>query len=90
MSEERGVSMRASTRTLVAWGLWAITVGACAGGLVVTLVVTRPLTAAVLADGAAFALVFPSATPPSGWSWACGGRTTRSVGCSPPRGWSGR
>ena len=33
--------MRASTKTaVVAWGLWATTVGACAGGLVVTLVVT--------------------------------------------------
>ncbi|MDF2742962.1 MAG: Two component signal transduction histidine kinase [Actinomycetia bacterium] len=51
--------MRARTRTLVAWSLWLITFGFCAAGLVVTLVVTRPLTAAVLADGAAFALVFP-------------------------------
>jgi RimJ/RimL family protein N-acetyltransferase len=25
------------------------------------------------------------AMPPSGWSWACGGRPTRSAGCSPPR-----
>jgi hypothetical protein len=39
--------------------LWLITFGFCAAGLVVTLVVTRPLTAAVLAEGAAFALVFP-------------------------------
>jgi hypothetical protein len=53
------VRMRARTRTLVAWSLWLITFGFCAAGLVVTLVVTRPLTAAVLADGAAFALVFP-------------------------------
>jgi len=53
------VSMRTSARTLVAWGLWATTLGACAGGLVVTLVVTRPLTAGVLVDGAVFALVFP-------------------------------
>ncbi|HSR27559.1 MAG TPA: hypothetical protein VLR51_03815 [Actinomycetes bacterium] len=51
--------MQARTRTLVAWSLWLITFGFCAAGLVVTLVVTRPLTAAVLADGAAFALVFP-------------------------------
>ena len=51
--------VRARTRTLVAWSLWLITFGFCAAGLVVTLVVTRPLTAAVLADGAAFALVFP-------------------------------
>jgi hypothetical protein len=39
--------------------LWLITFGFCAAGLVVILVVTRPLTAAVLAEGAAFALVFP-------------------------------
>jgi hypothetical protein len=53
------VSMRAGTRTLVAWSLWLITFGFCAGGLLVTLAVTRPLTAGVLAEGAAFALVFP-------------------------------
>jgi hypothetical protein len=48
--------MRASTKTaVVAWCVWLATVGFCAAGLVVTLVVTRPLTAAVLADGAAFA-----------------------------------
>jgi hypothetical protein len=39
--------------------LWLVTFACCAAGLAVTLVVTRPLTAAVLADGAAFALVFP-------------------------------
>jgi hypothetical protein len=53
------VRMRAGTRTLVAWSLWLITFGCCAAGLAVTLVVTRPLTAAVLADGAGFALAFP-------------------------------
>ena len=53
---ECGASMRASTKTaVVAWCLWLASVGFCAAGLVVTLVVTRPLTAAVLADGAAFA-----------------------------------
>ena len=51
--------MRARTRTLAAWSLWLVTFGFCAAGLAVTLVVTRPLTLAVLADGAAFALVFP-------------------------------
>jgi hypothetical protein len=51
--------MRARTRTLVAWSLWLATSGCCAAGLVVTLVLTRPLTLAVLAEGAAFALVFP-------------------------------
>ena len=48
MSEEREVSMRASNKTaVIAWCLWLATVGFCAGGLVVTLVVTRPLTAGV-------------------------------------------
>ncbi|HTE68115.1 MAG TPA: hypothetical protein VK942_05055, partial [Actinomycetes bacterium] len=51
--------MRARTRTLAAWSLWLATSGCCAAGLVVTLVLTRPLTLAVLAEGAAFALVFP-------------------------------
>jgi len=60
MSEEREVSMRASARTaVVAWCLWLATVGFCAAGLVVTLVVTRPLTAGVLVQGAAFAVAFP-------------------------------
>jgi hypothetical protein len=53
------VRMRARTRTLAAWSLWLVTLGCCAAGLAVTLVVTRPLTVAVLAEGAAFALVFP-------------------------------
>ena len=51
--------MRTRTRTLLAWSLWLATLGCCAAGLVVTLVVTRPLTLAVLAEGATFALVFP-------------------------------
>ena len=53
------MGMRAGTRTWVAWLLWLATMTACAAGLVVTLVVTRPLTTAVLAEGAAFALAFP-------------------------------
>jgi hypothetical protein len=51
--------MRARTKTLLAWSLWLATMGCCAAGLVVTLAVTRPLTAGVLAEGAAFALAFP-------------------------------
>jgi hypothetical protein len=51
--------MQTRTRILVAWSLWLVTFACCAAGLVVTLVVTRPLTLAVLAEGAAFALVFP-------------------------------
>jgi hypothetical protein len=57
--QQQVVSMRTRTRTLVAWSLWLATFACCAAGLVVTLVVTRPLTLAVLAEGAAFALVFP-------------------------------
>jgi len=53
------VSMRARTRTLVAWSMWPATFACCAAGLVVTLVVTRPLTAGVLVEGGAFALAFP-------------------------------
>ena len=47
------------SRTLLAWSLWLASFGCCAAGLVVTLAVTRPLTVAVLAEGAARALIFP-------------------------------
>jgi hypothetical protein len=47
------------TRTVLAWLLWLATMACCAAGLVVTLFVTRPLTAGVLLSGAAFALAFP-------------------------------
>ena len=46
-------------RTVAAWVLWLATMGCCAAGLAVALVVARPLTAAVLLDGALFALGFP-------------------------------
>jgi hypothetical protein len=39
--------------------LWLATLGCSAAGLVVALVVTRPLTLAVLVQGAVFALAFP-------------------------------
>ena len=51
--------MRTRTKTLLAWSLWLATFACCAAGLVVTLIVTRPLTLAALAEGAAFALAFP-------------------------------
>jgi hypothetical protein len=51
--------MRTRTRTLLAWSLWLATFACCAAGLVVTLLLTRPLTLAVLAEGAAFAAAFP-------------------------------
>jgi len=44
---------------VLAWSLWLVAFGCCAGGLVVTLAVIRPLTVAVLAEGAVRALVFP-------------------------------
>ncbi|HJT99944.1 MAG TPA: hypothetical protein VJ966_01920, partial [Actinomycetes bacterium] len=51
--------MHSRKLTLLAWSLWLGTMAMCATGLVVTLFVTRPLTAAVLAGGAMFAAAFP-------------------------------
>jgi hypothetical protein len=51
--------MQPRTRTLLAWAFWLATLGCCAAGLAVTLAVTRPLTVAVLVEGAAHALAFP-------------------------------
>jgi hypothetical protein len=51
--------MRARTRTILGWSLWLATFGCCAAGLAVALAVTRPLTLAILAQGAASALAFP-------------------------------
>jgi hypothetical protein len=53
------VSTRARSRKLLAWPLWLATFGCCAAGLAVALVVTRPLTLAVLVEGAVFAVAFP-------------------------------
>jgi len=47
------------TRTVAAWALWAATMGCCAAGLVMALLVARPLTAQILLDGALFAAGFP-------------------------------
>jgi hypothetical protein len=44
---------------MLAWSLWLATFGCCAAGLAVALAVVRPLTVAVLAEGAARALVYP-------------------------------
>ena len=44
---------------MIAWCLWLGTMAMCAAGLVATLLVTRPLTVAVLAQGAMFAVAFP-------------------------------
>jgi hypothetical protein len=53
------VPMPTRTRTMLAWSLWLATFGCCAAGLAVTLAVVRPLTVAVLAEGAVRALVYP-------------------------------
>jgi hypothetical protein len=54
------VSQRVTTRVrLIAWCLWLATLAMCAAGLAATLLVTLPLTVAVLADGATFAVAFP-------------------------------
>jgi hypothetical protein len=44
---------------MLAWSLWLATLGCCAAGLAVTLAVARPLTVAVLVQGAARALAYP-------------------------------
>jgi hypothetical protein len=76
--------MRVS-RTLLAWSLWLGTLGCLLGGLVVTLLVTRPLTADVLLTGAfegafwllysTIGLVLTLRRPgnPIGWLYAAGG-----------------
>jgi hypothetical protein len=46
-------------RILLAWPLWLATFGCCAAGLAVTLAGTRPLTIAILVEGAARALAYP-------------------------------
>jgi hypothetical protein len=53
------VSRAPRTRTTAAWSLWLAAFGCCAAGLVATLAATRPLTFAVLVDGAIRALVYP-------------------------------
>ena len=51
--------MKPRTRTLLSWALWLATMGSCVAGLVVALLVARPLTAPVLLEGALFAFGFP-------------------------------
>jgi hypothetical protein len=50
--------MQTRTRTVLAWSLFLASFGCCAGGLVVALLLVRPLTAGVLVQGASEALVF--------------------------------
>ena len=53
------MTLRPRARTTLAWTLWLATMAACAAGLVVALLVARPLTAQVLLDGALYAVGFP-------------------------------
>ena len=50
--------MRPRTLVVLAWALWLVTFGCCAAGLLVTLAVYRPLTLAVLVEGALYAFFF--------------------------------
>jgi hypothetical protein len=52
------VNVQAPTRTMLAWAVWLVTFGCCAAGLLVTLALVRPLTAALLVEGAVYALAF--------------------------------
>jgi hypothetical protein len=79
------VPMRVRSRTLLAWSLWLATLGCLVGGLVVTLFLTRPLTADVLLTGAfdgavwllfaTIGLVLTLRRPdnPIGWLYAAAG-----------------
>ena len=48
---EDPMTQQPRTRTVAAWALWAATMGCCAAGLVMALVVARPLTAQILLEG---------------------------------------
>jgi hypothetical protein len=52
------VRMPARAKVVLAWALWLVTFGCCAAGLLVTLAIYRPLTLAVLVEGAANAFFF--------------------------------
>jgi hypothetical protein len=53
------ITVPARTRILLAWSLWLVTFGCCAGGLLAALLWIRPLTLGLLAGGATNALAFP-------------------------------
>ena len=50
--------MRPRTTVVLAWAMWVVAFGCCAAGLLVTLAIVRPLTPAVLAEGAVYAFFF--------------------------------
>ena len=62
------MTLQPRTRKVLAWALWLASMGCCAAGLVVALLVARPLTAQVVLDGACTPSASPSGTPPSGSS----------------------
>jgi hypothetical protein len=85
-AEDETKTVQPRSKTALAWSLWLATFGCCAGGLAVTLALTRPLTLGVLVEGAVFALAFAlgSATiglvitlrlpaNPTGWLYAATG-----------------
>ena len=53
------MTLQPRTRKVLAWALWLASMGCCAAGLVVALLVARPLTTQVILDGALFAVGFP-------------------------------
>jgi hypothetical protein len=86
------VTVQPRSGTLLAWSLWLVMFGCCATGLLATLGLIRPLTLAVLAEGAAYALIFPLAygtiglvlmlrrpDNPIGWLYAAAGLVWSSV-----------
>jgi hypothetical protein len=46
------------TKVVLAWALWLVTFGCCAAGLGITLAIVRPLTLAMLGEGAVYAFFF--------------------------------
>ena len=52
------MTLQPRTRKVLAWALWLAAMG-CAAGLVVALLVARPLTSQVILDGDLFALSPP-------------------------------
>jgi hypothetical protein len=97
------MSLPPRTRTLLSWALWLATMSSCAAGLVVALLVARPLTAPVLLDGALFAFGFPLGyatvglvltlrrpANPIGWCPTGGcGQAAGAWSRRPPSPWSG-
>jgi hypothetical protein len=73
------------TRNVLAWALWLATMGCCAAGLVTALLLTRPLTAQVLLEGAVFALGFPFGYATVGLVLTLRRPANRSAGCTRPR-----